>query len=229
MFKIRLIDGTNVIEKEISGEICKVGRSIYSDIIIKKPFVSNEHLIIINLFNQIFIIDKSVNGVFINGKRIESGVPIFVKSEDEVCISTNRLEIILIDNYLESKTSFYYNYLREGAKISDIIMIQNDDNNYLYYMSDGDFEENICPASIQCEEILKNGDIRILRCQHRRKIFMIVILSTSKYYNYCFKKIENSRKQPVNFLNFIFVVVFLILFCLLLGMLIYLTCENSSL
>ncbi|MBT8392958.1 MAG: FHA domain-containing protein [Ignavibacteria bacterium] len=73
----------------------KIGRSAANNIIINKPEISDEHVLILSRNNKFIIQDQlSANGTFVNGKKVEGRME--VKDNDEIKLGTISFKLKLI-------------------------------------------------------------------------------------------------------------------------------------
>lgn len=91
-----LFDGGSHEIYDISGQSIRVGRSVTADIELDDPLISRKHAVIEHDGDLTRVIDdRSLNGVFVNGQRINQQAAI--ADGDEVQIGGFVLKLILSD------------------------------------------------------------------------------------------------------------------------------------
>ncbi|MEX0992941.1 MAG: FHA domain-containing protein [Solirubrobacterales bacterium] len=85
-------DDDRVTVIPLSREWTKVGRSLASDIRFDDPTVSRRHALIVRQSGSVRVLDdRSLNGVFLNGERVEWGQ---LQDSDELVIGRYRLHFL---------------------------------------------------------------------------------------------------------------------------------------
>jgi predicted nucleic acid-binding Zn-ribbon protein len=73
----------------------RIGRSLAANLRFDDPTVSRRHALIVRDDGQLRVLDdRSLNGVFVNGKRVDSSV---LAHGDEIVVGRHRLHFLVID------------------------------------------------------------------------------------------------------------------------------------
>jgi predicted nucleic acid-binding Zn-ribbon protein len=82
-------DGEDVRAYALTREWTRIGRSLAADIRFDDPTVSRRHALIVRQHNGVRVLDdRSLNGVFVNGERVEWSP---LRDGDEVLVGRHRL------------------------------------------------------------------------------------------------------------------------------------------
>jgi predicted nucleic acid-binding Zn-ribbon protein len=83
------MDGDRIVVVPLTREWTRVGRSLAADIRFDDPTVSRRHALIVRQADGVRVLDdRSLNGVFVNGERVDwRGL----KDEDEIVVGRYRL------------------------------------------------------------------------------------------------------------------------------------------
>jgi pSer/pThr/pTyr-binding forkhead associated (FHA) protein/DNA-directed RNA polymerase subunit RPC12/RpoP len=85
-------DGDDTICVALVAEWTRVGRSLAADVRFDDPTVSRRHALIVRQPDGVRVLDdRSLNGVFVNGKRVEWSV---LKDGDEIVVGRYRLHFL---------------------------------------------------------------------------------------------------------------------------------------
>ncbi|HZU39582.1 MAG TPA: FHA domain-containing protein [Solirubrobacteraceae bacterium] len=85
-------DGEDVVAFELQREWTRIGRSLAADIRFDDPTVSRRHALIVRQPDGLRVLDdRSLNGVFVNGERVEWST---LADGDEVVIGRHHLHFI---------------------------------------------------------------------------------------------------------------------------------------
>jgi hypothetical protein len=92
---IAFLDGDeNATAFVLRREWTRIGRSLAADIRFDDPTVSRRHALIVRQPDGLRVLDdRSLNGVFVNGKRVEWSP---LRDGDEIAVGRHRLHFILI-------------------------------------------------------------------------------------------------------------------------------------
>jgi hypothetical protein len=86
-------DGTEVRVSPLEREWTRVGRSLAADIRFDDPTVSRRHALIVRQADGVRVLDdRSLNGVFVNGERVEWRV---LRDGDEIVVGRYRLHFLV--------------------------------------------------------------------------------------------------------------------------------------
>jgi predicted nucleic acid-binding Zn-ribbon protein len=85
-------DGDRTVSVALEQEWTRVGRSLAADVRLDDPTVSRRHALIVRQADGVRVLDdRSLNGIFVNGKRVEwSGL----KDGDEIVIGRYRMHFL---------------------------------------------------------------------------------------------------------------------------------------
>ena len=87
-------DGGNVRMVPLTREWTRIGRSLAADIRFDDPTVSRRHALIVRQADGVRVLDdRSLNGVFVNGERVEWSV---LHDADEIVVGRYRLYFLSI-------------------------------------------------------------------------------------------------------------------------------------
>jgi pSer/pThr/pTyr-binding forkhead associated (FHA) protein len=87
----------------LTREWTRIGRSLAADVRFDDPTVSRRHALIVHQPDGVRVLDdRSLNGVFVNGARIEGKV---LKDGDEIIVGRYRLSFIEVPGALEEGAS----------------------------------------------------------------------------------------------------------------------------
>ena len=85
--------GDRVVIVALTREWTRIGRSLAADVRFDDPTVSRRHALIVHQPDGVRVLDdRSLNGVFVNGERIEGRV---LKHGDEIVVGRYRLCLIV--------------------------------------------------------------------------------------------------------------------------------------
>jgi hypothetical protein len=85
-------DGADVCVVALSREWTRIGRSLAADVRFDDPTVSRRHALIVRQHDGVRVLDdRSLNGVFVNGKRVEWQV---LHDGDEIIVGRYRLHFL---------------------------------------------------------------------------------------------------------------------------------------
>jgi len=85
-------DGPEMRVVPLSHEWTRIGRSLAADIRFDDPTVSRRHALIVRQHDGVRVLDdRSLNGVFVNGKRVEWQV---LRDGDEIIVGRYRLHFV---------------------------------------------------------------------------------------------------------------------------------------
>jgi pSer/pThr/pTyr-binding forkhead associated (FHA) protein len=88
-----IFDGDDQYTHSISSGIVRIGRSITADIQLEDPMVSRKHAVVEVSGDAIRVLDdRSLNGVYVNGERVEMQSPL--RDDDEIQIGAFVLRLI---------------------------------------------------------------------------------------------------------------------------------------
>ncbi|MGZ4268103.1 MAG: FHA domain-containing protein [Solirubrobacteraceae bacterium] len=86
-------DGTEVRVASLDREWTRVGRSLAADVRFDDPTVSRRHALIVRQPDGVRVLDdRSLNGVFVNGERVEWRV---LEDGDEIVVGRYRLHFLV--------------------------------------------------------------------------------------------------------------------------------------
>jgi pSer/pThr/pTyr-binding forkhead associated (FHA) protein len=81
-----------VVVVPLSGEWTRIGRSLAADVRFDDPTVSRRHALIVRQPDGVRVLDdRSLNGVFVNGERVEWSV---LSDGDEILVGRHSLRFI---------------------------------------------------------------------------------------------------------------------------------------
>jgi hypothetical protein len=84
--------GDRVVVVPLSGEWTRIGRSLAADVRFDDPTVSRRHALIVRQPDGVRVLDdRSLNGVFVNGERVEWSV---LNDGDEILVGRHSLRFI---------------------------------------------------------------------------------------------------------------------------------------
>ncbi|MGB9600775.1 MAG: FHA domain-containing protein [Myxococcota bacterium] len=224
MFTVNLKrDEQIVASRDIRGYICKIGRSPVCNIVLDESYISSEHLVIIVIFGQIFLIDRSLNGVFVNEQKIKRNTPIFLKADDEVRLGPYSITIENFSDNLESRTVLYFENLRDGIDIQNIMVVSNS-NGFLQTMTDAEFDLPYFQKKYLFEDFYRDELLRALLLKSRKDQIFLIFFSNSIYYNQDFSHGDNKgiRFGVVDYIIFfLLAIIFLLLGSLIIYILLF--------
>jgi pSer/pThr/pTyr-binding forkhead associated (FHA) protein len=85
-------DGEQTVNVPLLQEWTRVGRSLAADVRFDDPTVSRRHALIVRQPDGVRVLDdRSLNGVFVNGRRVEWSV---LKDGDEIVVGRYRLHFL---------------------------------------------------------------------------------------------------------------------------------------
>src|SRR5947209_901918 len=85
-------DGADVVAFELQREWTRIGRSLAADIRFDDPTVSRRHALIVRQPDGLRVLDdRSLNGVFVNGERVEWST---LADGDEIVIGRHHLHFV---------------------------------------------------------------------------------------------------------------------------------------
>jgi pSer/pThr/pTyr-binding forkhead associated (FHA) protein len=85
-------DGDRDATFSITGEYFRIGRSLGADIRFDDPTVSRRHALIVRRADGLRVVDdRSLNGVFVNGERVDSSL---LSDGDEIQIGRHKLRFV---------------------------------------------------------------------------------------------------------------------------------------
>ncbi|HZV74220.1 MAG TPA: FHA domain-containing protein [Conexibacter sp.] len=85
-------DGEEAVVHELTREWTRVGRSLAADIRFDDPTVSRRHALVVRQPDGVRVLDdRSLNGVFVNGERIEWHP---LQDGDELVVGRHRLQFV---------------------------------------------------------------------------------------------------------------------------------------
>jgi pSer/pThr/pTyr-binding forkhead associated (FHA) protein len=89
-------EGSRVRVVPLTREWTRVGRSLAADIRFDDPTVSRRHALIVRQADGVRVLDdRSLNGVFVNGERVEWSV---LKDGDEILVGRYRLYFLAVSD-----------------------------------------------------------------------------------------------------------------------------------
>jgi hypothetical protein len=87
-------DGAHVKTVALTREWTRIGRSLAADVRFDDPTVSRRHALIVRQPDGVRVLDdRSLNGVFVNGERIEGRV---LEDGDEIIVGRYRLSYLVV-------------------------------------------------------------------------------------------------------------------------------------
>src|SRR3954469_8934963 len=85
-------DGDDVRVSELEREWTRIGRSLAADVRFDDPTVSRRHALLVRQHDGVRVLDdRSLNGVFVNGERVEWRV---LEDGDEIVVGRYRLHFL---------------------------------------------------------------------------------------------------------------------------------------
>ena len=94
-------DGCEPVVHALSREWTRVGRSLAADIRFDDPTVSRRHALVVRQADGVRVLDdRSLNGVFVNGERIEWQV---LNDGDELVVGRHRLHFLDLPTFGEER------------------------------------------------------------------------------------------------------------------------------
>ncbi len=79
----------------LNREATRIGRSLAANLRFDDPTVSRRHALVVRDGEELRVLDdRSLNGVFVNGKRVESSL---LTHGDEIVVGRHRLHFVLLD------------------------------------------------------------------------------------------------------------------------------------
>jgi pSer/pThr/pTyr-binding forkhead associated (FHA) protein/DNA-directed RNA polymerase subunit RPC12/RpoP len=95
-------DGGRLITAELKGEWTRVGRSLAADVRFDDPTVSRRHALIVRQPDGVRLLDdRSLNGVFVNGARVDGKT---LSDGDEIIVGRYRLAFLSVSEDELSET-----------------------------------------------------------------------------------------------------------------------------
>jgi len=89
---ILFADGDERIVHELTREWTRIGRSLAADVRFDDPTVSRRHALVVRQADGVRVLDdRSLNGVFVNGERVEWSV---LRDGDELIVGRHRLHFV---------------------------------------------------------------------------------------------------------------------------------------
>jgi hypothetical protein len=89
-------EGAELRVVPLAREWTRIGRSLAADVRFDDPTVSRRHALIVRQPDGVRVLDdRSLNGVFVNGERIEGRV---LKDGDEIVVGRYRLGFIVVEH-----------------------------------------------------------------------------------------------------------------------------------
>lgn len=210
MFTVTLEKDSQIIaEKVIDKNICRIGNSPLSEIYLDSPFVSYEHLVIVEVFGSLFLIDKSLNGVYLDGKRIRKDRPVLIMEGTKVSTVGIDISISKCSERSCSRTIVLFDNLQKNTEIDNIILVLSN-NGFIRPISDEEFFNGYIKKGYKIAEKHKDDLIRILRLESRGDVLFAVALYNSKYYE---SSLECKRKEKnFSFIGYFFLASIILLF-----------------
>lgn len=87
---------THEVHELRRGASVRIGRSVTADVLLEDPMVSRKHAVIEHADEHVRVLDdRSLNGVFVNGERVEEQRPL--TDGDEVQIAGFVLRVIVVE------------------------------------------------------------------------------------------------------------------------------------
>lgn len=206
-------DSQVIYKNKIERNICRIGRSPFSDVFLDFPFISYEHLIIIEVLGNYFLIDKGLNNVFVNGHIISKNVPVILKEDKRIKIGDVIINILPSTIVERRDTLLLFENMQKGPLEKDIILISNS-NEVISAFSDEEFDLERLMKNNNVSEILKNNVLRILKISKKKQVKFVILIKGSRYFNHII-----NRKGKRVFSGFDFIILIFILVILLLSLL----------
>lgn len=204
MLRIRIEKSQQVVEKEIDACVCKIGRSPFADITLNDNFISYNHLVIVEILGHIFLFDKGLNRVLINGIPIEKHSPYYIKNGDEVRVGDYAMSIEDRGNSIDSKTLFLCENINAGIELKDIFEVCNRGDDYYFLYADNELDLVKCVKRANIEEINSNAFSRVIRVL-KSEVRFYVILNTSRFFSHTFSNNRNKPKKKLGILDWIII------------------------
>ena len=89
---VAYLDGDELVVAAVTQEWTRVGRSLAADIRFDDPTVSRRHALIVRSADGVRVLDdRSLNGVFVNGERVEWST---LRDGDEILVGRHELRFI---------------------------------------------------------------------------------------------------------------------------------------
>ena len=86
------VEGDEVVVHELTREWTRIGRSLAADVRFDDPTVSRRHALVVRQPDGVRVLDdRSLNGVFVNGERIEWHP---LRDGDELVVGRHRLSFV---------------------------------------------------------------------------------------------------------------------------------------
>ncbi len=93
-YLVYTLDGRTAVVP-LNREGTRIGRSLAANLRFDDPTVSRRHALIVRDGEILRVLDdRSLNGVFVNGKRVESSP---LKHGDEIVVGRHRLHVVLVE------------------------------------------------------------------------------------------------------------------------------------
>jgi pSer/pThr/pTyr-binding forkhead associated (FHA) protein len=87
-------DGERVVTVALKGEWTRIGRSLAADVRFDDPTVSRRHALIVRQPDGVRLLDdRSLNGVFVNGERVDGRT---LSDGDEIIVGRYRLVFVSV-------------------------------------------------------------------------------------------------------------------------------------
>ncbi len=214
-------DGQRILKEEIKGNICRIGRSPFSDIVLDFPFISYEHLVIAEVLGQFFVIDKSLNGVLIGSKRPGRNNPVLIRPDERLKTDGISIYPVRESGADESKTRILFDNMIGGLEVSEIILV-GACGNVIRILSDDEFRTEGFLGRYRFEEKYKDDLLRVIQIEMKDKRIFAVILSKSRYYNYPVSEKKRISRRP-GLLFYTVLSALALIFILLSGLFVWLS------
>jgi hypothetical protein len=89
---VAYMDGDEIVVAAVTQEWTRVGRSLAADIRFDDPTVSRRHALIVRGADGVRVLDdRSLNGVFVNGERVEWST---LRDGDEILVGRHELRFM---------------------------------------------------------------------------------------------------------------------------------------
>lgn len=212
MYQITIFkNDTEILKREIDSQICRIGRNPFSEIILDEPYISYEHLIIVELFGHFFAIDRSLNGILFNGKKLKRDFVQYLGTNPVLTISKYSIKLEKPEaDYYPSKTMIIFDNVKNGIELKDVILIENQDN-IIKNLLDDDFKVKELSGLFLITEIYKDDIKRIISFESKHKNIYAVFFSHSRYYKYSFSQ-KNKKRCRLSWLGIIVLFILLSIF-----------------
>src|ERR1700721_540968 len=87
-------DGDEIVVVPLTREWTRIGRSLAADVRFDDPTVSRRHALLVRAADRVRVLDdRSLNGVFVNGERIEGKL---LRDGDEILVGRYRLTFVSV-------------------------------------------------------------------------------------------------------------------------------------